>query len=85
QPQQDVTVGRAKRDIRPPKKLIEECNIAFDLSCANDVDCSTEPPLIMKQWFPMIVRNGCLLCKRRCSHLRKMVHRTLFAYLKKRR
>jgi hypothetical protein len=43
QPQQPVAVGRAKRDIRPPKRLIEECDIAFALSCAEDVDCSTEP------------------------------------------
>jgi hypothetical protein len=43
QPQQPVAIGRAKRDIRPPKRLIEECNIAFALSCAEDVDCSTEP------------------------------------------
>ena len=43
QPQHRVAVVRAKRDIRPPKILIEECNIAFALSYAEDVDCSTEP------------------------------------------
>jgi hypothetical protein len=43
QPQHHVVVGRAKRDIRPPKRLIEEGNIAFSLSCAVDVDCCTEP------------------------------------------
>jgi hypothetical protein len=43
QPQQFVVVGRAKRDIRPPKRLIEECNIAFALSYVGDIDCSVEP------------------------------------------
>jgi hypothetical protein len=43
QPQHHVAFGRAKRDIRPPKRLIEECNIAFALSCAVGVECCTEP------------------------------------------
>jgi hypothetical protein len=43
QPQQSIVVGRAKRDIRPLKRLIEECNTAFALSCAEDIDCSVEP------------------------------------------
>jgi hypothetical protein len=43
--QQYVVVGRAKRDIRPPKRLIEERNFAFALSCAEDVDYSTNPSI----------------------------------------
>jgi hypothetical protein len=31
------------KEIGPLKRLIEECNIAFALSCAEDVDCSIEP------------------------------------------
>jgi hypothetical protein len=42
-------------------------------------------PPILKPWFPMIVRSGCLLCKRKCNHLRKMAHETLFTCLQGRR
>jgi hypothetical protein len=84
QPQQSVVVGRAKRNIRPLKRLIGECNIAFSLSCAEDVDCTIWP----STYNDTMVSNdhdkmGVCYARRDASHLRRMVHGTLFAYLKK--
>jgi hypothetical protein len=42
-------------------------------------------PPILKPLFLVIVRSGQLICKRRCNHLRKMAHETLFGCLQGRR
>jgi hypothetical protein len=42
-------------------------------------------PPILKTLFSVIVETGWLLCKRRCSDLRKMAHGTLFGCLQRRR
>jgi hypothetical protein len=38
-------------------------------------------PPILKPLFLVIVRSEQLICKRRCNHLRKMAHETLFGCL----
>jgi hypothetical protein len=43
QPTQPMAVDRAVRVRKPMRRLIEECNMSFALSCAEEVDCSAEP------------------------------------------
>jgi hypothetical protein len=83
-----MVVDRPIRVQKSVRRLIEECNMSFALSCAEEVDCSVEPsthPPILKPLFLVIVRSGWLLCKRRCTHLRKMAYGTMFACLQGRR
>jgi hypothetical protein len=42
-PTQPTTVDRPVRIRKPVRRLIEECNISFALSCAEEVDCSAKP------------------------------------------
>jgi hypothetical protein len=85
QPTQPMSVNRLIRVQKPVRRLIEECNMSFALSYGEEVDCSDEPSTVMKPFFLVIVRSGWLLCKRRCSHLRKMAHGILFGCLQRRR
>jgi hypothetical protein len=43
QPTQPMIVDRHVRVRKPVRRLIEECNISFALSCVEVVDCSAEP------------------------------------------
>jgi hypothetical protein len=43
QPTQPMAVDRPVRVQKPMRRLIEECNMSFALSCAEEVDCSAEP------------------------------------------
>jgi hypothetical protein len=38
-----MVVDRSVRVRKPLRRMIEECNMHFDLSCAEEVDCSAEP------------------------------------------
>jgi hypothetical protein len=38
-----MVVDRPIRVQKSVRKLIEECNMSFALSCAEEVDCSVEP------------------------------------------
>uniref|UniRef100_A0ACD5Y5J0 Uncharacterized protein n=1 Tax=Avena sativa TaxID=4498 RepID=A0ACD5Y5J0_AVESA len=44
QPQESIATDRPRRNIVPPRRLIEECNLAhYALSCAEQVEHDTEP------------------------------------------
>jgi hypothetical protein len=43
QPTQHLVVDRLVRVRKPVRRMIEECNMCFALSCAEEVDCSVEP------------------------------------------
>jgi hypothetical protein len=43
QPTQPMAVDRPVRVQKPVRRLIEECNMSFALSCADEVNCSVEP------------------------------------------
>jgi hypothetical protein len=48
QPTQPMAVDRPIRVRKSMRRLIEECNINFALSCAEEVDCSAEPSTYTK-------------------------------------
>ena len=42
-PQESIAEGRIRREIVRPKRLIEECNVAFALSVAEEIENAQEP------------------------------------------
>ncbi len=43
-PHQPIAADRPRRNIVPPKRLIEECNyVQYALNCAEEVECNLEP------------------------------------------
>ncbi|WVZ79960.1 hypothetical protein U9M48_027482, partial [Paspalum notatum var. saurae] len=40
---QPMAVDRPARVRKPVRRLIEECNVSFALSCAEEIDCGAEP------------------------------------------
>jgi hypothetical protein len=80
-----MVVDRPIRVQKPVRRLIEECNMSFALSCAEEVDCSVEPSTYTEAIVSGDREKWWLLCKRRCTHLRKMAYGTMFACLQGRR
>jgi hypothetical protein len=43
QSSQPMEIDRPTRVRKPVRRLIEECNVSFAFSCAEEIDCSAEP------------------------------------------
>jgi hypothetical protein len=40
---QPLAITRPQREQKPVRRLIEECNLSYALSCAEEIHCSGEP------------------------------------------
>ena len=72
-PQHSVAVDRAVRARKPVKRLIEECNIAYALSVAEEIEGNSEPSNYSKAITSVDCNNWVTTMQDEMESLEKMV------------